>query len=186
MVWMRNCAGRSRRSQPRACERASARCARACVENGPELVSDAPGSAAFSSSERMRLRISAAAGLVKVMATIWPGPSTSPSRRKKRRVSRSVLPEPAGARTRIERAGSSASSRCAWSGGGVLRGASGIASLLVIFVTRLRWIFLDAAKRLQAAVLAGFGIVARVHFRAAGKEFLGELRNVLLPREKLL
>ena len=69
--------------------------------------------AAFSSSVRMRWRISAAAALVKVMATIWPGSSTSVSRRRKRRVSRSVLPEPAGAWTRMELAGSRARSRWA-------------------------------------------------------------------------
>ena len=61
------------------------------------------GRAAFSSSSRMRWRISAAAALVKVMATIWPGSSTSASRRRKRRVSRSVFPDPAGACTRMDR-----------------------------------------------------------------------------------
>ncbi len=37
---------------------------------------------------------------------------------------------------------------------------------------------LDAAERLQAAALAGFGIVARVNIGAAGEEVVGELRNV--------
>src|ERR1019366_2164547 len=48
-----------------------------------------PLAAASSSLERMRWRISAAAALVKVMATIWPGSSTWVKRQRKRRGSRS-------------------------------------------------------------------------------------------------
>src|ERR1043165_4592545 len=63
-----------------------------------------------------RLRISAAALHVKVMARRYPGPSTDPSRLRQRRPRSSVLPEPAGAVTMNERPGSRAASRAAASG----------------------------------------------------------------------
>ena len=85
--------------------------ARVSMEKGSLGVAGSGGRAAFSSSVKMRWRISAAAALVKVMATIWAGSSTSVSRQRKRRVRRSVFPEPAGAWTRMELAGSRARSR---------------------------------------------------------------------------
>jgi len=96
-VEMRSCAGILSRSHPSARECCKARRARnyhrELVVGGGLRASVA---AAFSSSDKMRLRISAAAALVKVMATMRPGSSTSLNRRRNRRVSRSVLPDPAG------------------------------------------------------------------------------------------
>src|ERR1039458_7237557 len=193
MVEMRSWAGRSSSFQPSAWERSNARRARAL------------GCSARSSS-RILLRISAAAALVKVMATTWPGSSTSPSRVRKRSVSNVVLPEPAGACTRMERVGSRARSRWGWSGGGDFHpgdedlspGTPDLAAVLligrlrmivavgVVFVFELDLIFLNAAEGLQAAALAGFGGFARVDFGVAGEEVLSELLDGLAPIDELL
>ena len=45
---------------------------------------------------------------------------------------------------------------------------------------------LNAAERLQAAALAGLGIVARIDFGAAGEKVTGELLDVLAPVDELL
>jgi hypothetical protein len=63
------------------------------------------------------VRISPAALRVNVIAMISSGRSTMASRRRKRCVSSSVLPEPAGAWTMKLRSGASAASRLAWSAG---------------------------------------------------------------------
>src|SRR6185436_9189674 len=66
----------------------------------------------FSIWFKTRWRISAAALMVKVMATISSGFCTTPRSFAKRFTKRSVLPEPAGAWTMNERRTSSAASRC--------------------------------------------------------------------------
>src|SRR6185503_6518480 len=66
----------------------------------------------FGTCFKTRWRISAAALMVKVMATISSGFCTTPRSLAKRLTSRSVLPEPAGAWTMNERLTSSAASRC--------------------------------------------------------------------------
>ena len=68
-------------------------------------------SAQWRSASRMRLRISAAALRVNVMASSDSGRSTTASNARKRCVSSSVLPEPAGACTMKLRVTSSAVSR---------------------------------------------------------------------------
>ena len=47
-------------------------------------------------------------------------------------------------------------------------------------------IFGDAAKGLEAAVLAGFWIVARIYFGMAGEEVLGELVDIAFPIDEHL
>ena len=132
MVWMRNCEGSSSRFQPSARERASTRCATAV-------------GSAFRSSSRMRLRISAAAALVKVMATISPGSFTNSSSARNRSVSNVVLPEPAGACTSTERAGSTARMRSAWSGG------SGRAVSLIAGLLRIALVFAQPWRKILHA-----------------------------------
>src|ERR1035437_1132204 len=186
MVEMRSCAGRSSSFQSSTHERCNARCARASIENSSSADAGSALAEAFSNSDRMRWRISAAATLVKVMATISAGSLTSASRRKKRRVSRSVLPEPAGACTRMERLGSSARSRSAWSGGagrvGLLIGCLRIVGVVVGHECKL----LNAADGLQPAALAGFGMFARIDLSAAGEEVASELFDCLSPGDELL
>src|SRR5918992_6135078 len=70
-----------------------------------------PSSPACGSSLSTRFRISAAALRVKVMARISSGRSTAESSFRNRRTRSSVFPEPAGAWTMNERAGSRARSR---------------------------------------------------------------------------
>ena len=84
MVEMRSCAGKIEEI-PAECLGTHERAVRQSLHGRSDrrLASSTHAAAAFSSSERMRWRISAAAALVKVMATIWPGSSTSPSRREK-------------------------------------------------------------------------------------------------------
>src|ERR1039458_6964036 len=201
MVEMRSCAGRSSSLQPSAWEASNARRARAL------------GCSARSSS-RILLRIAAAAALVKVMATTWPGSSTSPSRVRKRSVSKVVLPEPAGACTRMERAGSSACSRWGWSGGGDFHSGDEVgahwasprpegarpdlaAGLLigclrigeavgVVFGFEASLVLLNAAEGLQAAALTGFWVLAWIDFGAACEEIFSQLLNVRAPIDELL
>src|ERR1700722_5646393 len=145
---MRSCDDRSRMRHPRCSDWANARAASASIANASGYDADESQAEALSSSLRMRLRISAAAARVNVMATICPGSSTSASKRRNRRVSRSVLPEPAGAWTRTERAGSSAAMRADWSGGlefgRLFIDATVIVSIL-LFESRPVFWFLDAA-----------------------------------------
>src|ERR1700722_13186568 len=116
--------------------------------------------------------------MVKVMATTSPGSSTSARRRRKRRVSRSVLPEPAGACTRMERVESRARARSRWSGGG----AAG--AILLIVRTVAVWavlccvqiaVFANAAQGVESAAVACAWVVAWIGFSAAGDEIRGEL-----------
>ena len=89
------------------------------------------------------------------------------------------MPEPAGAWTRMERAGSRAWSRWGWSGGGELGAVLLIGRLReigafgVVFGFGLGLIFLDTAEGLEAAALAGFGRVAGIDFGASGEEVSG-------------
>src|SRR5258708_23014157 len=107
--------------------------------------------------------MSAAALIVNVMAAISSGRSTRPSSARKRWMRSSVFPEPAGACTMNDRDGSSARSRCAWSGA---RTASLIGFPFAL-ADRAEGRFLrDAAEHVLVAVLAGcrppLGIDARV------------------------
>ena len=123
-----------------------------------------------------------------VMVTISPGSFTSPSKREKpARQQIVVLPDPLGARTRMDRVASSARSRCDWSGG-VVFCLSGIGFLLCVGVRvfNLRRIFLDAAQRLQAAMFAGLRVFAWIDFGAAGDEIARHLFDVRAPSAHLV
>src|SRR5512146_1417630 len=181
IVEMRSCAGWSSRFQPSACECTSARCASVSIENSsPSTGTEC--SAACSSFERMRCRISAAAALVNVMATISAGSSTSASKRRKRRVSKSVFPEPAGACTSMDFAGLSACARRAWSDGGAF------AAGLLIGGRRFNAVFancnamcMDAANCLKPAAGAGVRILAWIDVGAAGKKITCQHFDFALP-----
>ena len=106
MVWIFSLCGCCSRFHPRA--RSLANAARAswfCSGSSP--ICAAASRSAFST----RSRISAVAARVKVMAKICSGSSTSASSFSSRRVSSSVLPEPAGACTRKELSVSSVRAR---------------------------------------------------------------------------
>ena len=93
---------RPSRSQPRA-----APCARAAAAvRAAAARPDRRGRSAPRSARVTRARISAAALRVKVMARICAGSSTVHKSRRKRCVSTAVLPEPAGASSSTEPAGS--------------------------------------------------------------------------------
>src|SRR5688572_20023891 len=116
---------------------------------------------------KTRSRISAAALMVKVMATISSGFSTKGSNWVKRRTRSSVLPEPAGAWTMNERRGSSAAARAAW-------------SAIIVGLQRVHFL-VDAAQRVQLAQAAGLQAFLRVDRRLAGSERLAERVGVALP-----
>src|SRR5471032_1016782 len=73
-----------------------------------------------ATAEIMRARISAAALRVKVTARISSGSATCARSRTKRCVKTLVLPEPAGACSTIDAAGSVAAARACASGGAIL------------------------------------------------------------------
>src|SRR6188508_740587 len=111
-------------------------------------------------------RISAAALMVKVMATISSGFSTKGSNWVKRRTRSSVLPEPAGAWTMNER-----------------RGSSAAASAIVFVAEDIRFL-VDAAQRVQLAQAAGLQAFLRVDWGFAGSKGLAERVGIALPLGK--
>ncbi len=57
-------------------------------------------------------------------------------------------------------------------------------SFVLVFEQGLR--LLNAAERLQAAALAGFGVLARVNLGAAGEKIFGQLLDVFPPVDQAL
>src|SRR6266513_5292104 len=177
MVWIRSAPGSCSRFQPRAApwRSAAAASARNCPAHG--------SSAALSprSAWVTRARISAAALRVKVMARIAPGWSTVHSRRRKRCVSMEVLPDPAGACSRIERRGSTARSRASASAraSSFLGGLGGSRGWL-----HAAGALADAADVDDVTVVAGSG--TRVDGRLAGEKAADQTREEGPPGAPLL
>src|SRR6266480_2315797 len=177
MVWIRSAPGSWARFQPRVAPWRSAAPASACnsaAHGSAEAIS--PRSACVT-----RARISAAALRVKVMARIAPGSSTVHNRRRKRCVSMAVLPDPAGACSRIERYGSMARSRACASA----RASSFIGGL----AGTPGWIhaagaLADPADVGDVTVVAGPG--AGVDGRLAGEKAADQTREDGAPRSPLL
>src|ERR1700733_1196649 len=126
-----------------------------------------------------RERLSAVAARVKVMARISSGSLTEASSLRKRRVSRSVLPEPAGARTMKEVPSSRARARSAMSRTeGVC--VSVIGGLRFVFFQQCR-AFGYAAQSGQRAIFAGAAAFLGIDQCFAAEKIVRQVQERFAP-----